>query len=64
MGTIKDRIIDAIEARGVENLPVGWYVIDGSFHIGAGPFSTKKEAEMRIVSTDEKAAFIEVAAEE
>lgn len=60
MGMIKDRVIAAMEIRGVENLPVGWYVIDGSFHIGAGPFSTKKEAEMRIVSTDEKVVFIEV----
>lgn len=37
MGTIKDRIIDAIEAR---------------FHIGAGPFKTKEEAEGHTVSPD------------
>lgn len=60
MGAIKDRIIAAIETRGVENLPAGWYVTDGSFHIGAGPFRTKAEAEEKIVSPDEKASFIDV----
>lgn len=60
MGMIKNLIIDAIETRGVQNLPMGWYVVDGSFHIGAGPFPTKDEAEKRIVSADEKAAFIDV----
>lgn len=60
MGMIKDRIIDAIETRGVENLPAGWYVIDGSFHIEAGPFPTKAEAEEKIIFPDEKATFIDV----
>lgn len=62
MGMIKDRIIAAIEDRGIESmrLPSGWYVVDGSFHIGAGPFSTEHEAEKRIVSKDEQAIFIKM----
>lgn len=62
MGMIKDRIIAAIETRGLESmrLPTGWYVTDGSFHIGAGPFKNKDEAEKRIVSLDEKATFIDL----
>jgi hypothetical protein len=59
MGMIKDRIIEAEDERGVEALPKGWYVVDGSFHIGAGPFLTQEKAEKKIVSLDETAAYID-----
>ena len=55
---MKDRIIEAQERLDVEKLPAGWYVVDSSFHIGAGPFTKKSEAEKRITTASERIEFI------
>lgn len=59
MSKFKDALIEAEDRLGVDHLPAGWYVVDSSFQIGAGPFSKKEEAEKRIVTSSERAEFID-----
>jgi len=57
MGQIKDILIEAEDARGVDHLEPGWYVMDGSFRIGAGPFESRIEAS-KYITPGERAEYI------